>query len=259
MDRHPPAMFVGDALGLDFLNSIATPVDTPVDWIEDGEGYLRWLEQARLVPRDVLEEMRTRALPGELDRVADQARSLREWFRGFLRRHKGRPLAAEALAELSRSIVCSSATRRTAGSPLGQPGEGPSSFRPCAGGGTPTRFCCRVVEALARLVCTEDFSQVKACEGPACTLLFADHTWGHARRRCSMAVCGNRASRQPTDIDSRSVDIGTRGCGLPSARSPSERSPSRPLAFSGSRSTSSSSAAGRSVPEGDRDLSRQPA
>ena len=45
--------------------------------------------------------MRARALPGELDEVADQARSLREWFRGFVGRHKGRPLTAEALAELA--------------------------------------------------------------------------------------------------------------------------------------------------------------
>jgi predicted RNA-binding Zn ribbon-like protein len=50
-----------------------------------------------------------------------------------------------------------------------------------------------IVEALARLVCDEDFTQVKACEGPACTLLFADHTRGHARRWCSMKICGNRA------------------------------------------------------------------
>ena len=83
MDRRPPAIFVGDALGLDFLNSIATPVDTAIDWIDDGEGYLSWLEQAHLVPPDVLRDMRARALPGELDKVADQARSLREWFRGF--------------------------------------------------------------------------------------------------------------------------------------------------------------------------------
>ena len=59
---------------LDFLNSIATPVDTPIDWIDDGEGYLSWLEQAGLVPADVLGDMRARALPGELDKVADQAR-----------------------------------------------------------------------------------------------------------------------------------------------------------------------------------------
>jgi predicted RNA-binding Zn ribbon-like protein len=50
-----------------------------------------------------------------------------------------------------------------------------------------------IVEALAKLVYEEDFAQVKACQGPACTLLFADHTRGHARRWCSMAICGNRA------------------------------------------------------------------
>src|SRR3546814_5201195 len=50
MDSHSPALFVGDALGLDFLNSVATPQDTMIDWIDDGEGLLRWLDQARLVP-----------------------------------------------------------------------------------------------------------------------------------------------------------------------------------------------------------------
>ncbi len=97
MSRRPPAFFVGEALGLDFLNSIATPIDTPVDWIDDGEGLLSWLEQARLVPADVLKSIRGQAVPGELDKVAEQARRLREWFRDFVREHKGRPLAAEAL------------------------------------------------------------------------------------------------------------------------------------------------------------------
>ncbi len=41
MDHHPPAIFVADALGLDFLNSIATPVDTPVDWLVDVAGLRR--------------------------------------------------------------------------------------------------------------------------------------------------------------------------------------------------------------------------
>src|SRR5580658_3013744 len=100
MSRRPPALFVGDAPGLDFLNSIATPIDTPIDWIDDGEGLLGWLEQARLVPGDVLADVRARALPGELDKVADQARNLREWLRDFVRQHKGRPLAATDLARL---------------------------------------------------------------------------------------------------------------------------------------------------------------
>ncbi len=75
MGQDQPAIFVADALGLDFLNSIATPVDTPVDWIGDGDGLLDWLKQAQLVPDDALKSIRAQALPGELDNVADQARS----------------------------------------------------------------------------------------------------------------------------------------------------------------------------------------
>ncbi len=95
-----PAIFIGDAPALDFLNSIATPGDAPIDWIDSGEGLLSWLEQAGLVPVDALKAIRALALPGELDKVAEQARSLREWFRGFVEEHGGRPLAMRDLREL---------------------------------------------------------------------------------------------------------------------------------------------------------------
>jgi Putative stress-induced transcription regulator len=140
MDRRPPAIFVGDAPALDFLNSIATPVDTPIDWIDDGQGYLSWLEQANLVAGDVLRDMRARALPGELDKIADQARSLREWFRGFVRQHKRRRLTAEALAELkplNRLLERDESFGRIA---LSRWGKSRSSCRPCADGATPRRF-----------------------------------------------------------------------------------------------------------------------
>jgi predicted RNA-binding Zn ribbon-like protein len=48
---------------------------------------------------------------------------------------------------------------------------------------------------MAHLVCSEDFSLVKGCEGKVCTLLFLDRTHGRARRWCSMTVCGNRAKQ----------------------------------------------------------------
>jgi predicted RNA-binding Zn ribbon-like protein len=195
MDRRPPAIFVGDALGLDFLNSIATPVTTTIDWIDDGEGYLGWLEQARLVPPDVLQDMRARALPGELDTVADQARSLREWFRAFVRQKKGRPLTADALAELeplNRLLERDETFSRVVPQ---ENQHAPLTLRSLRRWRSPEALLLPVGEVLARLVCTEDFSNVKACEGPACTLLFADHTRGHARRWCSMAICGNRAKQ----------------------------------------------------------------
>ena len=52
-----------------------------------------------------------------------------------------------------------------------------------------------IAETMAKLVCSEDFTHVKACEGQACVLLFVDRTRRHARRWCSMAICGNRAKQ----------------------------------------------------------------
>src|SRR5579871_3587614 len=100
VQQRPPAIFIADSLGLDFLNSVATPADGPIDWLDSGDGLLNWLAQAALVPADALEELRAQAMPGELDKVADQARALREWFRGFVRRHMGRPLTPRTLQEL---------------------------------------------------------------------------------------------------------------------------------------------------------------
>jgi predicted RNA-binding Zn ribbon-like protein len=196
MDRRPPAIFVGEALGLDFLNSIATPVDTAIDWIDDGAGLLNWLEQAQLVPAHALEGIWAQAPPGELDKVADQARSLREWFRGFVQKHKGRPLAMEDLGELeplNRLLERDEAFSRVV---LQRTSEGARlELQPMRRWRSPEALLLPIGEALARLVCTEDFSNVKACEGSACTLLFADQTRGRARRWCSMAICGNRAKQ----------------------------------------------------------------
>jgi predicted RNA-binding Zn ribbon-like protein len=196
MNQRPPAMFIADALGLDFLNSIATPVDTPVDWIDDGEGLLNWLEQAQLVPADALKSIRAQALPGELDKVADQARSLREWFRGFVRKHKGHPLTAKSLAELeplNRLLERDDSFSRIVTGPKGE--RFPLQLQKARRWRTPDALLSPIGEALAQFVCSEDFSDVKACEGPACTLLFADHTRGRTRRWCIMAVCGNRAKQ----------------------------------------------------------------
>jgi predicted RNA-binding Zn ribbon-like protein len=41
----------------------------------------------------------------------------------------------------------------------------------------------------------EGLSDVKACEGAACTLMFVDRTRARSRRWCSMEICGNRAKQ----------------------------------------------------------------
>ena len=188
--------FIADSLGLDFLNSVATPVDVPIDWIDGGEGLMSWLEQSCLVPADVLGALRERAMPGEIDRLAAQARSLREWFRTFVRERKGRPLAAADLKELEPLNML---LARDEGfgkiAALAHEGAVVLRFERSRRWASPESLLLPIGEILAKLVCEEDFSYVKACEGPTCTLMFADHTRGHGRRWCSMSACGNRAKQ----------------------------------------------------------------
>jgi predicted RNA-binding Zn ribbon-like protein len=191
-----PALFLADAPGLDFLNSIATPVDVPVDWIDCGVGLLAWLDQARLVPRATLDTIRERALPGELDKVAGQARDLREWFRSFVQQHKGAPLSAAALAELQPLNLLLERDERY-GKVVPRRDADPTSLELVSmrRWRSPESLLQPIGEVLATLVTQEEFARIKACEGSACTLLFADHTRGHSRRWCSMELCGNRAKQ----------------------------------------------------------------
>ena len=192
MSPRPPANFIANSAGLDFLNSIATPVDQPVDWLDSGDGLVAWLTQAELVPADALKALARQAAPGERDKVAGQARTLREWFRGFVRKHMGRPLTPKALRELG---------------PLNALLERDDMFSRINGDGdhlelqttrrwrSPESLLMPIGEALARCVCDDDFVSIRACEGHACTLIFADRTRRQGRRWCSMAVCGNRAKQ----------------------------------------------------------------
>jgi predicted RNA-binding Zn ribbon-like protein len=189
-------MFIADSPGLDFLNSVATPVDTPVDWLDDGDGLIDWLAQAKLVPTDELEGLEARATAGELDKVADEARALREWFRAFVRKHAGRPLTAAALRELdplNGLLERDEAFSRI--EPRDDGGNHALALRMTRRWRSPQSLLLPVGEALAKFVCEEDFADVKACEGHNCTMLFADHTRRRARRWCTMAICGNRAKQ----------------------------------------------------------------
>ncbi len=191
-----PAMFIAGDAALDFLNSLATPVDVPVDWLDDAAGLLSWLAQAQLVSAPVLRQVRSQCSLGELNKIAEQARNLREWFRGFVEKHRGRPLAREDLKKLERlnrlleKDGCFNQIAPTAGK-QGNAFE----LRVMRKWRAPEGLLIPIAEAIARFVCSADFAYVKACEGPTCTLFFIDQTRRRARRWCSMAVCGNRAKQ----------------------------------------------------------------
>jgi predicted RNA-binding Zn ribbon-like protein len=122
-----------------------------------------------------------------LDEVARRAREFREWLRTVVTGSLGKPVRATGLAPLNELLAADTSYPRIV-----------------AVGGTPSlvrerrwesaeELLLPLAEAAADLICNADFRLVRACEGRGCTLLFLDRTKSHARRWCSMAVCGNRA------------------------------------------------------------------
>jgi predicted RNA-binding Zn ribbon-like protein len=200
-DSRPPPKFIADDPGLDFLNSIGTPAGAVIEWLANGEDLLAWLEQAKLIDPSDATTIRANSFPGELDEVAAQARALREWFREFVLTHMGRPVTAKALnlleplnRVLERDEQYGAIVARSADSRHHRVRSG-LELRSLRRWSTPNFLLLPLAEAMAHLVCYEDFSFVKGCEGKACVLLFLDRTHARARRWCSMSICGNRAKQ----------------------------------------------------------------
>ena len=196
----PPAMFLAEAGGLDFLNTLAIPVDVEVEWLASGEDLLAWLEAAELLDRAALDEVRALATPKQLDAVAAQARALREWFRGFVQRHRGKPLARSAEGELEplNGLLARDRTfTQIVARAKADTRDGDAALKLVARRRWQSAddLLLPIAQAIADLVSTADFAHVKKCESPTCVLHFLDTTRGGRRRWCSMAVCGNRAKQ----------------------------------------------------------------
>jgi predicted RNA-binding Zn ribbon-like protein len=179
-------------VALDFVNSIATPKDVPVEWLRDGRDLVDWLEQAKVIAAEVAARFRASKEQRALDGVAGKAREFRDWLREFVHRHMGKPLAAGAakglgpLNELLAGDTSYPVVEATGG-------EQAVRLRRVRRWDSPKELLHPVAEAAAELICSVDFRLIRACEGPVCSLLFLDGTKAHGRRWCSMAVCGNRA------------------------------------------------------------------
>jgi len=203
-DGLPPAMFISGSLGIDFLNSIATPVDTVVEWIGNGKDFIGWLKQAGLLTANDVAIIESNFSLGDLDRAALRARELREWFRDLVKTHRGKPLSPRALTKLEPlndllglDHIFWSIVPKTAAGYDKHDGPSPLIFRlrPQRRWRTLEALLAPVAEELARVVCYVDFEYIKACEGKKCTLFFYDETRRRERRWCSMSVCGNRAKQ----------------------------------------------------------------
>ena len=194
-------MFIAGDPGLDFLNSIATPVDKVVEWVANGDDLIDWLRQAQLLPADAVARIRANCRKREIDAVAARARALREWFRAFVSAHRGRTLGREAVRELkplNRILERDDSYGAVVANAVGARGAVKASkleWRTVRRWRTADSLLLPIAHAIANFLTSEDLARVKACEKRPCTLFFLDRTRGQVRRWCSMTVCGNRAKQ----------------------------------------------------------------
>jgi predicted RNA-binding Zn ribbon-like protein len=182
----PEPFFVADHRALDFLNSVASPHGEPIDWLADGPGLREWLARAFADPLSVGDNS------NELTALAARARTLREWFRGFVTKHAGTklsPAVARALKPLNELLADDRCYQQIVG---GDDDEA-LIMRSLHRADAPNAALQHLAHAMADILCHADFTQVRRCEGEGCTLWFLDVSKSHKRRWCSMAVCGNRA------------------------------------------------------------------
>ena len=207
-ESRPPAFFTGDHLALDFVNSRSTPLGVWTEWLRNGIELLDWLEEAGAIEGEDAARFREDAGARKaLDDVAERARTLREWLRGFVARHAGREIGAKAAAELgplndllarSDSYWQVEAGGERGAAPASE--EGPLRLRRVRRWTTPEQLLQPLAEAIADLVCNEDFRLIRAARG----------------RRAS---CSSSTRRSPTQGD---------GAAWPSAATAQRRRPIGP-------------------------------
>ncbi|EIV94384.1 CGNR zinc finger domain-containing protein [Frankia sp. QA3] len=181
---------LGDHPALDFVNTLVSSADGPLELIVDGPGYLRWLAAAGLVADAEPAELAARFPPARLDAIAHAAVELREWLRPLIARWVRGDAAVPEGHALTRLNVLLAADSR---------------FGELVRDGVGLRVVDRQrwasadellvppARAAADLFAHGDRALVRPCAGPTCTLWFYDRTRGRQRRWCSMALCGNRA------------------------------------------------------------------
>ena len=192
--------FITDSPALDFLNALGRRGREEPASACESDALMRWMEEAGLVPSEVIRTVHADAAPGELEAVTAQAAALAAWFRAFVEEFKGAPLPTSAIerldplnhilqrdAQFMQVDIRDNLNDRIAGSGLKWSCK--RTWR------SPDMLLLPIAQMMAEFICTEDFTSIRACERTGCGLLFLDRTRGRARRWCSMAVCGNRAKQ----------------------------------------------------------------
>jgi predicted RNA-binding Zn ribbon-like protein len=174
-----PIELVGNALCLDFANTVNTRPHPTRDWLSSPGGLLSWASATGLVPDPALRDESAEAL-SELQSFRE------EIYDVFAAISADEAPPTDQLASLTRAYATAlpQATWRPAGS-------GPSRLVPAWP--APARSWevgWHVASSAMQLLQQGPLERVGRC--PSCRWLFLDTSRNGQRRWCSMATCGSR-------------------------------------------------------------------
>lgn len=181
-----PFLFVGGRLWLDFINTVFAGKEQSVDLLGDFEALLRWLTAAQAADE---EECKSAAAWSRRDQEQIVRYALR--LRSALRQAAERLAQGEEMSDAALMVI---------NEVLGSQKSSVQLARTSAGYETMTRsewvdrlaLLAPVAASVADTLTKDDLTRLRKCEDPACLLYFYDTSKNHARRWCSMEMCGNR-------------------------------------------------------------------
>lgn len=181
-------LFVGNSTCLDFVNTELIVKGRPVDLLENFGDLISWLVEARaLVAAEAREAVRRWGDQPEGKRVFEEGRAFRAVLRAMVERIvNGKPVQPPVLDAINKLLQ-----NRIGYSQLVRV-RGGFERRFHTGSAEAVHLLVPLAEFASDLLCHYDRALIKRCQNPACILYFYDTTKNHARRWCSMSICGNR-------------------------------------------------------------------
>lgn len=171
------ALFVGDNLALDFINTLYGEEGARYEGLVDDASVMAWLKRAGVLPDDVQDAPKDLlegaiALRESARLLVQAAKAGREADAAVVNRviEEGRPTEELKWDSAARLFKVVEQRQHNVAAALLEP----------------------VARSLINLLTAVNLDLVRQCEAHDCTLLFHDLTKSHRRRWCSMALCGNR-------------------------------------------------------------------
>lgn len=179
MSTSAEPLLIADHLALDFLNT-AFGTSNRVEFFNNDLQVYQWMSKAGIA----VEGMPQQALEGKSDLLRDALELRSIAYELIIAIKNGKQIDTARLNTfLARGNSYSQVERNEEQRWILKTHRRLSSAKDLL---TP------IAEAIADLLVTPDFSLVRKCENPDCTLWFYDRTKSHKRRWCNMAICGNR-------------------------------------------------------------------